>query len=298
MKSEDALSEGIELFLDHLGVERVASPHTLAAYRNDLQLASSLFLSYGVLGWDELDNEHLRRFEASLGDVSISTAQRRLSALRSFLKYLRRNGVNVVADLPSTGGFKKSRHLPKALASEELHELLDKQPTLNPTDLRDRALFELIYGGGLRISEAVDLEVGALDLTGYSVRIYGKRGKTRLNPLPEGTVTWLRAYRDNSRPILAKNPIKYFLVSDTGKKLLRQTAYKSVRRCAQLADIQKGVSPHTLRHTFAVDMLKGGADLRVVQELLGHESIATTQIYTELDLTEVRKRYDKSHPRR
>jgi site-specific recombinase XerD len=285
--------------MDHLRVERSASPHTLAAYQNDLKILAELLVSLDVEKWENVQNEHLAKFEASLGKgVKRSTAQRRLSSLRSFFKYLARNGVEIDADLPDTGGFRTAKRLPKALSPVQLSDLMEQQPISTPEGLRDRALFELIYGAGLRISEAVDLEFSDLDLTGFTVRVFGKRGKTRLNPLPEGTVDWLRAYQELGRPRLLKTPLKFFIVSDTGKKLLRQTAYKLIQKYCKLANLPEGISPHTLRHTFAVDMLKAGADLRVVQELLGHESIATTQIYTQLDLAEVRKRYDKAHPRR
>jgi site-specific recombinase XerD len=214
------------------------------------------------------------------------------------LKYLPQHGVKFDADLPATGGFRKGKHLPKSLNETQLTGLMEQQATATPEGLRDRALFELIYGAGLRVSEAVDLEMAWLDLDGFSIRIFGKRGKTGMNPLPEGTVDWLRAYMEFGRPRLLKAPTKYFIVSDRGKRMLRQTAYKLVQEYSAKANLPLGTSPHTLRHSFAVDMLKSGADLRVVQELLGHESIATTQIYTQLDLAEVRKRYDRAHPRR
>jgi integrase/recombinase XerD len=289
----------VDAFLDHLKVERGASLHTVAAYGNDLAKLQGLLTSIGITCWEDVEGQHLSSFEASLVvEGQKSTAQRRLSGVRSFLKFLARNGVLVKGDLPSTGGFRKAKHLPKALNPEQVQALVDQQQVMKPSGLRDRALLELIYGGGLRVSEAVDLELSALDLNGFTVRIFGKRGKTRHNPLPEGTVDWLKAYIEFGRPSLSVKPSKYLFVSDRGKKLLRQTAYKIVDKYRTRAGLSKGVSPHTLRHSFAVDMLTGGADLRVVQELLGHASIATTQIYTYLDLQEVRKRYDRAHPRR
>jgi integrase/recombinase XerD len=297
--TECPLETRIVDFLDYLRVERSVSVHTLAAYANDLKIAKEAFSSYGITRWETLGNEQLAQFEASLSvDIQKSTAQRRLSALRSFLKYLARNQVDVEADLPSTGGFRRGKYLPKALQASQRDTLMEQPATTTPAGLRDRALLELIYGCGLRVSEAVELDTGSVDLQGFSVRIYGKRGKTRVNPLPEGTADWLRAYLEFGRPQLLKKPLSLFIVSVTGKRLLRQTAYKIVEKYRVRSGLGPGVSPHTLRHTYAVDLLKAGADLRVVQELLGHESIATTQIYTGLDLSEVRKRYDRAHPRR
>jgi integrase/recombinase XerD len=217
--------------------------------------------------------------------------------MRSFLKFLKRNNQGPVADLPKTGGFKKPRTLPKALSTSKLEEFAGMPDLTKPSGLRDRALIELVYGAGLRISEAVDLEREALDLDEGAVRVVGKRQKVRLVPLPQQTISWLRRYLEEARPKLVKRASGRVFISDTGRNLRRETAYTLVRRYASAAGLPLGTSPHTLRHTYAVHLIHGGADLRAVQELLGHESVATTQIYTQLDLEEVRKRYDKSHPR-
>lgn len=156
---------------------------------------------------------------------------------------------------------------------------------------------ELIYGGGLRISEAVALTRADLDLDLATVRVLGKRGKVRVVPLPQATVGWLERYLREARPALTKAPSPLVLLSDTGKPLARQRAYTVLSRYAEGAGIVTSVGPHTLRHTYAVHLVQGGADLRAVQELLGHASISTTQVYTALDMEEVRQRYDQAHPR-
>jgi integrase/recombinase XerD len=299
METEDArLLEDVEWFLDHLKVERGASPHTVEAYANDLRLAAAFFLAIDVDDWTKIEAADLLRYEASLGHpLARSTAQRRISSLRSMLKFLKRNSAGPKADLPSTGGFRKPKTLPKALPYETLEKLLSLADTTKPTGLRDRALMELIYGAGLRVSEACELERAALDLEERAVRITGKRGKTRRVPLPGDTAHWLDLYLREARPQLAKRASARVFLSDTGRNMLRQTAYERLRWYASAAGLPDGVSPHTLRHTYAVHLLRGGADLRVVQELLGHESIATTQVYTQLDMEEVKAKYLKAHPR-
>lgn len=294
-----ALTEPIEWFLDHLKVERAASPHTVLAYQGDLMGAAAFFQARGLADWADLESPELLRYEASLGPpLAQTTAQRRLSALRSFLKFLKRNRYGPKTDLPSTGGFRKKKVVPRALGREQLEALLQGPDVAKPNGLRDRALMELIYGAGLRVSEAVGLETNALSLEDRMVRVTGKRGKVRQVPLPETTVAWLERYRREARPALARRPQARFLLGDRGGPMLRQTAYDRLTRYAALAGLPEGVSPHTLRHTYAVHLLKGGADLRAVQELLGHASVATTQVYTQLDLAEVRRRYEGAHPRR
>jgi integrase/recombinase XerD len=238
------------------------------------------------------------RFQSSLGPpLAIATAQRRMSSVRSLIKFLKKEGHGPDIDLPTVDGFKRPRTLPKALSCEQLEALLAVPDVATPGGLRDRAMMELIYGAGLRVSEAVGLAISEVDFTEGAARLTGKRGKTRWSPLPSITKLWLEKYMLESRPKLQKRPSGLLLLSDTGRPLLRQTAYKKLELFARRAGIEKGVSPHTLRHTYAVHLLKGGADLRAVQELLGHESIATTQIYTQLDLREVQKKYLAAHPR-
>lgn len=292
------IEEATEWFLDHLKVERGASPHTLLAYSNDLALAAAFFGKLGVQTWADLNAQHLVRYESSLGPpLARTTAQRRLSSLRSLLKFLKKNDAGPEADLPSTGGFRKARMLPKALTQAQLESILNAADLTKPSGVRDRAVMELIYGAGLRVSEAVSVEREAVDLNGGAIRVTGKRGKTRWVPLPEQTVHWLKLYLQDSRPKLATKPTSLLIVSDHGKPLRRERVYVRLGELARLGGFDQKIGPHTLRHTYAVHLLKGGADLRAVQELLGHESIATTQIYTQLDLDEVRKRYKTAHPR-
>jgi integrase/recombinase XerD len=298
VETTDALAEEIEWFLDHLRVERGCSEHTATAYANDLAQASEFFRKLGLASWRDLSAQEIMRYGSTLGPpLATSTAQRRMSSLRSLLKFLKKQGAGPEADLPSTGGFKKPKTLPKALAPEQMEALLQAPDLTKPEGLRDRALMELIYGAGLRISEAVGLQVEALDLAVPAVRVTGKRGKTRWVPLPRETAIWLTRYMEEARPKLTKRASSLVVLSDRGKPMLRQTALARLAKHAARAGLPPGVSPHTLRHTYAVHLLKGGADLRAVQELLGHESIATTQVYTQLDMQEVQRKYKLAHPR-
>jgi integrase/recombinase XerD len=294
----EPLKEEIEWFLDHLRMQRGASQHTVAAYRRDLELVRQHLLGLGIEDWAELGNATVMEYQATLGPpLASSTAQRRMSSLRSFLKFLKRQGQGPKAKLPSTGGYRKKKALPKALSLEQLERLLAEPDTEDPVGLRDRALLELIYGAGLRISEAVDLTVGEVDFTENALRITGKRGKTRWVPLPGETSIWLQKYMGKARPLLQKRNTDRVFISARGLPLRRTTVGLALKEYVRLARLPEGTSPHTLRHTYAVHLLKGGADLRSVQELLGHESIATTQVYTHLELEEVARKYREAHPR-
>lgn len=291
------LEEPIEWFLDHLRNQRGASEHTIHAYRNDLSSTARFIAAHGLDRWEGLETSTVTRFQTSLGRLAPATAQRRMSALRSLLKFLKKNRQGPSMDLPDTGGFRKAKHLPKSLTTEQLEALVSAPDLATPGGLRDRAILELLYGAGLRISEAVELKVSELDLENEALRVTGKRGKTRWVPIPNQTSLWLQKYLDQGRPALLKRPMAEVFVSDRGLKLRRTTVGLKLDAYARRAGLPDGISPHTLRHTYAVHLLKGGADLRAVQELLGHESIATTQVYTQLDLEEVKRKYKAAHPR-
>lgn len=298
MEAEERLADAVEWFLDHLRVDRGGSPHTVLAYANDLAHARAFFAAQGLDDWRGLDPVLLARYQSTLGPpMAVASAQRRMSALRTFLKFLKKNQEGPTADLPATESARRPKRLPKALERERLEAMLDAPDLAKPAGLRDRALMELIYGTGLRVSEAVGLRLDECLFSEETLRVTGKRGKTRLVPIPAQTVDWLRRYLAHGRSRLLKAPLPNLIVSDRGRPMLRQVAYDKLAHYARLAGIPSGVGPHTLRHTYAVHLLKGGADLRAVQELLGHESIATTQVYTELDLDEVRRRYRAAHPR-
>lgn len=179
-----------------------------------------------------------------------------------------------------------------------LDRLLASPDLSTPAGIRDRTLMEVVYGTGLRASEAIGLRVEEVDLASAAFRVTGKRGKTRWVPLPMHTSPWLERYLNDARPLLVKGQVAQVFVGSRGKALSRQSAYAILDTHRRSAGIAAAISPHTLRHTYAVHLIQGGADLRVVQELLGHSSISTTQIYTQLDLEHVQRVYESAHPRK
>jgi integrase/recombinase XerD len=280
-------------------MEKGASVHTISAYENDLGKALRFLKEQGASQWSDIDADWVSRYQSTLGPpLAVTTAQRRMSSLRSFLKFLKINQAGYDGELPSTGGYRKAKRLPKALTMAQLEAVLSAPDLSKPSGLRDRAMLELIYGGGLRISEAVELSIDAYDRENGAMRVLGKRGKVRWVPLPKMTIEWLERYLLSARTLLQRKPTGLVFISDRGKPLMRQAVYTRLNRYSKLAGIPGHIGPHILRHTYAVHLLKGGADLRAVQELLGHESIATTQMYTQLDTEEVKRKYTRAHPRK
>jgi integrase/recombinase XerD len=296
MATKEDLRESVEWFLDYLKIEKGASIHTLEAYSRDLDEVLSV-VPESLTRWDDLGHGDLQLFDQFLAKVpSRRSAQRKASSFRSFLKFLRKNNVHFAVDLPSTGGFKVGKRLPKAIDSRSIEGMLGLSGDKS-IHHRNLAILELLYGAGLRVSELLTLDMTQLDLDSSAIRVTGKRNKTRLVPLPNQTNDVLRTYVKEIRNGFIKAPSGSVFLSVRGKPLSRQAIYSLISDMAKAAGVRGAVGPHTLRHTYAVHLLQGGADLRAVQELLGHESIATTQVYTELQNDEVKNRYLNAHPR-
>lgn len=294
------MDEHIAQFLNYLRVERNASAHTQDAYARDLRQFAEFARKRGdALGEALGENgllafaQHLRR--RALAEVSV---ERKLCAVRAFARFLRREGVLPEETTASISTFRLVRKLPNALSREEVERLLAQPDTRTPTGLRDRALLELAYAAGLRVSELVGLRLQDVDLHEGFVRVFGKRAKERWVPFGEGARSALQDYLHIARPKLqGKRSEDYLFLSERGTPLSRTQCWRSLKQYAQRAGISRPVSPHTLRHSFAVHLLQGGADLRVVQELLGHASINTTQVYTRVSIDHLREVYRKHHPR-
>jgi integrase/recombinase XerC/integrase/recombinase XerD len=242
----------------------------------------------------------LRRYAAALSgrDAVAATIARKLAALRGFYRTLREHGdvtQNPVDLIPSP---KRPRTLPKVLRPDELAALLDRIPASTPLELRDRALFEIAYACGLRAEELVNLDITSVDFDAEELRVEGKGSKTRIVPAGEPALRALSRYLERARPPLGSGDGEAALfLSKSGRRLSTSDVRRRLRVWARQASVQGGISPHALRHSFATHLLDGGAELRAIQELLGHASISTTQIYTRVESARLRSAYARSHPR-
>ena len=229
--------------------------------------------------------------------MSRSTVARKLASIRSFYAQQVRAGRLEASPADLVSSPKRDSHLPTVLKPAELTALLDSMPGSTPLELRDRAMFELTYSAGLRAEEVVDLDLDSLDPDAEELRVEGKGGKTRVVPAGEPAWRALRAWLDRGRPQLEREPDPALFLSKTGRRLSTSDVRRRLAAAVRRAAIQGGVSPHTLRHSFATHLLEGGADLRSIQELLGHASISTTQTYTRVESLRLKKAYAQAHPR-
>ena len=291
-------------FLGHLELERGLSRNTLEAYRSDLQQFAD-FLERHELDPLTVQTPDLLTFVSELATgtperpaVAPSTLQRKIACLRSFYRHLRREQIldhDPAAELRAP---RSRARLPKVLSRDEVARLLEQPKGTSPAALRDRALLETMYACGLRASEAIGLELSELDLEGGILRARGKGSKERIVPVGGKAIDALHSYLERGRPkLVGVRPERRVFVNLRGGGLSRQGLYKIVRRHARAAGLEKRMSPHTLRHTFATHLLTGGCDLRSLQEMLGHADIGTTQIYTHLTTERLRDVYFEAHPR-
>jgi site-specific recombinase XerD len=274
---------------------------TRRAYGADLgQLAS--WASAQEVGPEAVDARMLRRFAGVLSERgnSRATVARKLAAFRAFYRVLVERGELEASPADLIASPKRDSDLPTVLSRTEVDQLLDALPIATPLDLRDRALFELAYASGLRAAELVDLDVESLDRDGEQLRVEGKGAKTRIVPAGEHAWRAIDAYLDRARPDLAaagdgRDPALF--LSRTGRRLATTDVRRRLRAALRHAGVQAAASPHALRHSFATHLLDGGADLRTIQELLGHSSLSTTQTYTRVESKRLRKAYAQAHPR-
>lgn len=288
----------IHQFTDHLWLEKGLSQNTLAAYRTDLtQLAKYLdSINSNLLTCGELDIEGFIAHRLDQGFKQRSNA-RLLSAAKRFFKYLLAEKLRSNNPTALTKAPKIAKPLPKTLSEEDVNNLLDCQNLEDPIEFRDRTMLELLYATGLRVTELVSLKLDSISLRQNVVRVTGKGGKERLVPMGEVAADWLHKYIKNERPALLKNPCDVLFPSKRGQQMTRQTFWHRIKRYATIADIPGHLSPHTLRHAFATHLLNHGADLRVVQMLLGHSDLSTTQIYTHVAKERLKSVHSEHHPR-
>ena len=301
--SAPPLDHAIDDYLTYLRVERGLSPATIRAYRGDLaDFASGPDVPKVWADGPDAARRHLadraKRGRPRDPGLAPTSLRRRAASIRGFYRFAYGDGLiprDVAAhiDLP-----RQPRLLPETLTVAEVESLLEAAP-----DLRGRALLELLYAAGLRVSEAIGLDREDLSTDGGFVRVIGKGDKERLVPVGDVALDWLGRWLDEARPVLLARhhvePVRGgpLFLGDRGGRLARQQAFAIVRGAARRAGLAEGVSPHTLRHSFATHLLEGGADLRIVQELLGHASISTTQLYTHVTGERVREIYARAHPR-
>lgn len=287
----------IDRFCDAVWLEHGLSPRTLSAYRSDLILLDRwLQRRGGALA--TATREELRAYIRDRAGIGKRTAARRLSSMRRFYHYLvREAGIEAnpteLLDAP-----KLDRPLPKTLSETQVERLLAAPDIATPLGLRDRAMIETLYATGLRVSELVGLALSQLGLTQGVVRVIGKGDKERLVPLGEEALVWLRRYLADSRSTLVRGrATEAVFVTARGSGLTRQAFWHNIKRHARTAGIDARLSPHTVRHAFATHLLNHGADLRVIQMLLGHADLSTTQIYTQVARTRLKDLHARHHPR-
>ena len=295
----------VSAYLDHLAVERGTARNTLDSYARDLRRYIAHLAAAGVEHLGEVTERHVTSFLAALREgtaghrpLAASSAARTLIAARGLHRFAYRDGLVEVDVAAAVQPPSPPRRLPKALAVDDVLRLLET-PGDAPRGLRDRALLELLYSTGARISEGVGLDVDDVDAQARMVLLRGKGGKQRLAPIGRPALAALEAYLVRARPAFAihgRGTPAVFL-NTRGARLSRQSAWAVLREAATRAGIPTAVSPHTLRHSFATHLLEGGADVRVVQELLGHASVTTTQVYTLVTVDTLREVYATAHPR-
>ncbi|MEI7815932.1 MAG: tyrosine recombinase XerC [Desulfuromonadales bacterium] len=287
----------IQQFITYLQIERDVSPHTLTAYRSDLsQLLTFALREKGAFASaQDVDHLLLRRYLAGLSkDTKKSSIGRKLAALRSFFRFLVRRGMLAKNPAELIATPKKEQRLPFHLDIDQATALMEATDSQLKNALRDRAILELLYSSGLRVSELTGLNIGELDVTGGTVRVTGKGGKERIVPVGSRALEALRVYLDQRTDATANNAL--FLNTRNGR-INRRSVTRIIDTHVLRIAAFKRISPHTLRHTFATHMLEGGADLRAIQELLGHASLSTTQKYTHVSIDRLMEVYDKAHPK-
>ncbi|MFC1908781.1 site-specific tyrosine recombinase XerD [Chloroflexota bacterium] len=301
------MKEEINSFINYLAVEKGFSENTTAAYRNDLyQLAE--FAAEEVSRqsleplWTNFSRQGMLSYQLNLKERGYvaTTLARKMASARSFFGFLVSEGLIETDPTENMSSPGVGRVLPKPISISEVRRLLEQPSKLSTAEAkRDSAMLELLYASGMRISELVALDLGDVNTSGdYYVRCFGKGNKERIVPIYEQVAVTIKNYIDETRPKLARGKTETALfLNARGERLTRQGFWQKLKEYAKSAELGTQISPHTLRHSFATHMLSGGADLRAVQELLGHANISTTQVYTHLTTEHIRRTYEKSHPR-
>ena len=284
--------DAIDLFHQYILVEKGLSPQTWVSYLEDLQSFFEYFQEKKTTDdLEETDLYEFLKYELSLGRT-VSTALRKLSSTRGFFIFLKKEGY-YKGSIPDVETPKKPKHLPNCLTEEEVDRLLDAPDLTSPSGIRDKAMLETMYSSGLRVSELLKLEKSQVNLTKGVITVFGKGAKERKVPLSDYAVDYIKKYLSEVRNKSENKGSKYLFLSRKGEPISRVYFFKQVKKYSELAGIETQVSPHTLRHSFATHLLNHGAQLRIVQGMLGHTNIATTQIYTHVSSDKLKSDYDK-----
>jgi site-specific recombinase XerD len=298
--SNAGLAKFVRSFAEHTATTRQLSEHTVRNYVNDLVPLVEYLDEQGVSDLDKVDRVFLRGYLASLvfGGFTRSSVARKLSALKAFFRFLQLSGEIELDQTDLVTAPKKEQRLPAIASSFEIDRLLDEPDVATDAGIRDRALLELLYGAGLRVSEANAMDLGDIDLVTREVRVIGKGSKPRIALFGEVSVRWLEKYLKDARPkFVSRRSDAAVWMNQSGGRLTTRSIQRIVKKYALAAGLDPDFHTHSLRHSFATHLLDGGADLRVVQDLLGHSSPATTQIYTHVSAEQARKVYLGAHPR-
>ena len=294
------MDSAIQAFTDHLTIERGLSPNTVEAYSRDLAQFSSYAKEHGISSLGNVSDSTVQGFLDGLREAAMSpnSIGRKLSAIRTFAGFACREGL---VDRDFTSEFesmKGSKRLPGVLTVEEVAAILSQPDTSTHPGLRDKAMLETLYASGLRVSELINLRLSDVNASVGFLRCFGKGSKERVVPLGHVAIHCIEQYTARSRPVYARSgSSEYLFLTNRGRKMSRVGFWKIIKKYAATAGISKNITPHTLRHSFATHLLQGGADLRSIQEMLGHADIATTQIYTHVSRDKLKEIYRESHPR-
>jgi len=290
----------LDSYVTYLVAERNASPYTVRNYRREIEEFLEFARGQGAGSWEAVELPLLRRWLAWLTTQGFAKASiaRRVSELRSFYRFMQREGIVESNPLMGLSSPKVPRRLPRYLNVHEAVALLTAPPATTPQGLRDRAILELLYSAGLRVGELVSLDVSHLDISGQEVLVLGKGNKERVALMGEPAGAALSHYLAHGRSQLgSEQPTRALFLNRFGRRLSAVSVTKMLHKYGKLAGIERRLTPHMLRHSFATHLLDGGADLRAVQELLGHENLVTTQIYTHVSQAQLRESYLRAHPR-
>jgi len=288
-------------YLSILKLEKNLSENTILSYKNDITSFINYLKEFQISDTSEIKQKHLTEFFKLLKDTGLSSrsASRYHSSLKGFFKYLFVSKYIKDSPIEKIPAPKLSKNLPSVLSVNEIDLILSKPNVEDKLGLRDKAILELLYACGLRVSELINLKISSLFFNEEVIRVLGKGSKERIVPIGSSAVKWINIYLTKSRPLLEKKmkSENYLFLNTRGTKISRMGIWKLVDKYVKETGIKKEVHPHTFRHSFATHLLEGGADLRAVQEMLGHSDISTTQIYTHIDREYIKQMHRDFHPR-